>query len=180
MLQQQAVRFLCLPLMLVLSFAIADPAMAMGGGSMGKSDAKAGKMEDKKGHDKKGGMHGSMGLSMTNVMPGKTLMFLDHFKKWIEITPEQQPAWGAFSKAIKLQATHKRPMRHMMMMMSPVQMAEAKIARTEQMVQLKKNTLKAFKALLEVLDEQQVQLANAFLAKHMMMHKGKGMKKGGH
>ena len=127
-------------------------------------------------------MHGSMGLTMTNIMPCKTMKFLDHFKKWVEITPEQASAWGTFSKAIKLQATHKPSMKPMMMEMSPVKVAEKKIAKAEKMVQMKKNTLEAYKNLQKTLDEQQIQLADAFLAKHMMMHKGmkKGMKKGGH
>jgi hypothetical protein len=162
----------------MLAFSITDPDMAMGRGSKGKSDDKAAKMVHKKGHSKMGGMHGSMGLTMTNIMPGMTMKFLEHFKKWVEITPEQASAWGAFSKSIKLQATSKPPMKHMMMMMSPVKRAEMKIARAEQMVQMKKNTLEAYKALQQVLDKQQSQLADAFLAKHMMMHKGK--KKGGH
>ena len=65
-----------------------------------------------------------------------------------------------------------------------------KIARAEQIIQMKKNTLAAYKDLLKVLDDQQTQLANVFLAKHMKMHKGmhkgskkgmkKGMKKGSH
>ena len=184
--QKKVVRFLFIPLMLMFALSITGPAMAMGGHSEGKSDDKAAKMEHKKGHSKMGGMHGSMGLTMTNTMPGKTMKFLEHFKKWVEITPEQELAWGAFSKAIKLQATSKPPMKHMMMVMSPVEKAEMKIAGAEKMVQMKKSTLAAYKALLKVLDSQQSQLADAFLAKHMMMHKGmhkgmkKGMKKGGH
>lgn len=178
MIQKQQLRSLFLPLMLMLTFSITDPAMAMGGGSKGKSDDKAATIEPKKGHGKKGGMHDSMGLTMTNKMPGMTMKFLEHFKKWVEIKPEQELAWGAFSKTIKLQATSKPPRKHMMMQMSPVQRAEMKIAKAEKMVQMKKNTLEAYKALLTVLDKQQYQLADAFLAKHMMKHKG--MKKGGH
>jgi hypothetical protein len=69
-------------------------------------------------------------------------------------------------------------MKPMMMKMSPVQRAEKKIAMVEKMVQMKKNTLEAYKTLQQALDKQQVQLADAFLAQHFMMHKG--MKKGSH
>jgi hypothetical protein len=77
--------------------------MAMGGKD--KAETKVSKMEKKKGQCKKDGMHGSMGLTMTRIKPCKTMKFLDHFKKWVEITPEQELAWGTFSKAIKLQVT---------------------------------------------------------------------------
>jgi len=92
--QKKVVRSLFLSLMLMFAFAIMDPAMAMGGDSKGKSDDKAAKMEHKKGHSKMGGMHGSMGLTMTNTMPGKTMKFLEHFKKWVEITPDQECGLG--------------------------------------------------------------------------------------
>ena len=183
--QKIVMRSLFLSLMLMIALSITAPAMAMGENSKGKSDEKATKMEHKKGHGKMAGMHGSMGLSMTNVMPGKTMKFLEHFKKWIEITADQEMAWGTFSKSIKLQAMSKPPKMHMMMV-SPVEKAEMKIARAEQVIQMKKNTLAAYKALLEVLDDQQSQLADVFLIKHMKMHKTmhkgkkKGMKKGGH
>ena len=181
--QKKLIRVLSLPLMLMFALTLTNPVMAMGGDSKGKGNEKAAKMEHKKGHGKMGGMHGSMGLSMTNVMPGKTMKFLEHFKKWIEITPEQEMAWGSFSKAIKLQATSKPPTMHVMIV-SPIERAEMKIARAEQIIQMKKNTLAAYKDLLKVLDDQQIQLADVFLAKHMKirkgMHKGgkKGMKKG--
>jgi len=187
--QKKLLRVLSLPLMLIFALSFTNPAMAMGGDSKGKSNERAAKTEHKKGHGKMGGMHGSMGLSMTNVMPGKTMRFLEHFKKWIEITPEQAMAWGSFSKTIKLQATSKPPKMHVMIM-SPVEKAEMKIARAEQIIQMKKNTLAAYKDLLNVLDDQQTQLADVFLAKHMKMRKGmhkggkkgmkKGMKKGSH
>ncbi len=183
--QNRAIRSLLLSLMLMASFSMVSQTMAMGGDSKGKNSEKATRMEHKKGHDKKGGMHGSMGLSMTNIMPGKTMKFLDHFKKWIEITPEQGMAWGKFSKALKLQATSKQPMMHMRMM-GPVEQAEMKIIKAEKMIQMKKNTLAAYQDLLKSLDVQQAQLADAFLAKHMKMHKGmkkgkhKGKKKGSH
>ena len=67
-------------------------------------------------------------------------------------------------------------MMHMKMEVSPVVIAEMQIARAERMIQVKKNTLEAYKALLQVLDEQQARLADSFLAYHMTGHKG--MKKG--
>jgi hypothetical protein len=176
--QKNSIYSIFIPLMLLLAFTIANPAMAMGGGSKGKGDAKAAKMEEKKGQCKKGGMHGTMGLAMTSIKPCKAMKFLDHFKKWVEITPEQEAAWGQFSKAIKLQATSKPAMKPIMMEMNPVKRAEKKIAMAEKMVQMKKNTLEAYKNLQQALDKQQVQLADTFLAQHFMMHKK--MKKGGH
>lgn len=178
MVKKNTGRCLCLPLILVFAFSVTAPAMAMQGSAKSGADAGASITEHKKGHDKKGGKHAPMGLTMSNVKPGKTMKFLDHFKKWLEITPEQQQAWAAFSKAIKLQATKKSPMKHGTKQMNPVQRAEMAIARDEQMIQLKKNTLEAYRALLQVLDEQQAQLADAYLARHSGMHKGK--KKGSH
>ena len=163
---------------MALAFTISDPAMAMGGGSEGKADTETGKSEKKKGHCGKDKMHGLMGLTMTGIKPCKTMKFLDHFKKWVEISPEQEAAWGTFSKAIKLQASSKPDMQPMMMAMSPVIMAEKKIAMAEKMVQMKKNTLEAYKALQMALDKQQAQLADSFLVQHVMMHKE--MQKGGH
>ena len=185
MLQKTPVSSLLLTMVMILTFAVAGSTVAMESGSKSHGHTKQGKMESKKKEGKKKGMHGSMGLTMTNIMPGKTMMFLDHFKQWIEVTSDQESAWGAFSKAIKLQATtlpHKKHMMHMNMQISPVAMAEMKIARAEHMIHMKRNTLDAYKALQQVLNEQQVQLADAFLAKHMVEHKGmkKGKGKGGH
>jgi hypothetical protein len=176
--QKQSTHSIFIPIMLLLAFTIVDPVMAMGGGGKGKAETKAAKMENKKNKCKKGGMHGPMGLTMTKIKPCKAMKFLDHFKTWVEITPEQEATWGAFSKTIKLQATSKPAMKPMMMAMSPVKMAEKMIAMAEKMIQMKKNTLEAYKTLQQVLDKQQTQLADAFLAQHVMMHKG--MKKGGH
>ncbi len=195
MIQKRTVNFVLLPMILMLAVSITSPTMAMEGGHKGgahamhgsmqgkrghgKKHGMHGRMEGQKGHGKKHGMHGSMGLTMTNMMPGRTMKFLNHFKSWIEITPEQEPAWSAFSIAIKLQATtkpHRKRMMHMKMEVSPVVIAEMQIARAERMIQVKKNTLEAYKALLQVLDEQQARLADSFLAYHMTGHKG--MKKG--
>lgn len=177
MIRKRTANSILLPVILILAVAITGPGMAMEGGHKGGIHAKHGSNEGKKGHGAKGGMHGSMGLTMTNTMPGKTMKFLNHFKSWIEITPEQEPAWTAFSRAIKLQATPMPHMKHMKMAAGPVARAEMQIARAERMIQMKKNTLEAYKALLQVLDEQQVQLADSFLAHHLTGHKG-GMKKG--
>lgn len=179
MVQKRMVNFLFIPMILVLTVAITGPSVAMEAGHRGEASAKHGGMGGKKDHGKMGEMHSSMGLTMTNINPGKTMKFLDHFKNWIEVTPEQQPAWSAFSKAVKLQSTskfHVKQMLHKNMGVSPVAAAEMQIARAEGMIQMKRNTLEAYKSLLQVLDEQQAQLADSFLAHHMTGHKG--MKKG--
>ncbi len=189
MIQKRTVHSVYFPMILILAVTITGPTMAMEGGHKGEAHTKHGSMEGKKGHGKKGGMYGSMGLTMTGIMPGKAMKFLNHFKSWIEITPEQEPAWSAFSKAIKLQATtkpHRKDMMHMKMDVSPVARAEMQIAQAERMIQMKKHTLEGYKALLQVLDEQQVNLADSFLAHHMTGHKGmkhgkgKGKGKRGH
>lgn len=180
MVRKEVMRSLFFPLMLTVAFMVtADSVAAMGMGGEGKADAdaKVTKMEGKEGHCKKGGMqHGSMGLIMAHTMPCKTMKFLNHFKKWVEITSEQEAAWGTFSKTIKLQTVRQPPMKQMGGM-DPIAMAEKKIAKAERMLQMQKNTLEAYKALQKVLDKQQLQLADAFLMKHSMEHKGM---KGGH
>jgi len=183
MIQKRTVNSVLFPVILMLAVAIAGPGMAMEGGHKGQvhAHAKHGGSEGKKGHGNVGGMHNSMGLTMTNTMPGKTMKFLNHFKSWIEITPEQEPAWSAFSRAIKLQATtkpHMKRMKPMNMGVGPVARAEMQIARAERMIQMKKDTLEAYKALLQVLDDQQAQLADSFLAHHTTGHKGMKQGKG--
>ena len=70
----------------------------------------------------------------------------------------------------------------MMMQAGPAAIAEMQIVRAEKMLQMKKNTLAAYKSLLQVLDEQQAGLADSFLAHHMTGHKSmkKGKGKRGH
>ena len=185
MIPKRTVNSLLFHSFLILAVAIAGPGMAMEAGHKGQAHAKQGSSEGKKGHGYKGGMHASMGLTMTNIMPGKTMKFLNHFKSWVEITPEQEPAWTAFSRAIKLQAStkpHRKHMKPMKMGLGPVARAEMQIARAERMIQMKKKTLEAYKALLQVLDDQQAQLADSFLAHHTTGHKGmkRGKGKGRH
>ena len=128
------------------------------------------KKENKSCECKKEDTHGAMGLTMTNIMPCKTMKFLEHFKKWVEVEPRQETAWGVFSKAIKLQSANEPHQENMTVEMSPVQRAEKQIAWAVKMTAMKKDTLRAYKALQKVLDERQVQLADIFLAKHTKMH----------
>ena len=138
-----------------------------------KDDEKGSEKDGKKEKCKKEDMPGAMGLTMTNIMPCKTMKFLEHFKKWVEVEPKQETAWGVFSKVIKLQAANEPYQENMMVEMSPVQRAEKQIAWAMKVTAMKKNTLRAYKALQKVLDKRQVQLADIFLAKHTKMHHSK-------
>ena len=68
MLQTTPVSSLLLTMVMILTFAVAGSTVAMESGSKSQGHTKQGKMESKKKEGKKKGMHGSMGLTMTNIM----------------------------------------------------------------------------------------------------------------